>query len=102
MSAAQEGASAVALIGARLIDGSGQAPLENAALVIQGETLIAVGPAASVKFPEGTAVIDCHGQTIMPGLISNHAHVGLVDGVSIKPENYNRQNILRQLRQYEA
>jgi hypothetical protein len=38
----------------------------------------------------------------MPGLISNHSHVGLVDGVSIKPENYNRQNILRQLRQYEA
>jgi imidazolonepropionase-like amidohydrolase len=100
--AAQEGDSTVALIGARLIDGSGQAPLENAALVIQGETLSAVGPAASVKFPNGTAVIDCHGQTIIPGLITDHSHVGLVDGVSIKPENYNPQNILRQLRQYEA
>ena len=90
ISAAQEGGSTVALIGARLIDGSGEAPLENAALVIQGETLIAVGPAASVKFPGGTAVIDCHGQTIIPGLISDHSHVGLVDGVSVKPENYNR------------
>jgi len=71
-------------------------------LVIQGETLSEVGPAASVKFPDGTAVIDCHGQTIIPGLITDHSHVGLVDGVSVKPENYNRQNILRQLRQYEA
>ena len=102
MLAAEEGASTVALIGARLVDGTGQAPLENAALVIQGETLSAVGLADSVKFPSGTAVIDCHGQTIIPGLISDHSHVGLVDGISIKPENYNRKNILRQLRQYEA
>jgi imidazolonepropionase-like amidohydrolase len=47
-------------------------------------------------------VIDCHGQTIIPGLISDHSHIGLVDGVSVKPENYNRENILRQLRQYEV
>jgi imidazolonepropionase-like amidohydrolase len=100
--AAQESSQTVALIGARLIDGSGQDPLENAALVIQGETVSAVGPADSVKFPTDAAVIDCHGQTIIPGLISDHSHVGLVDGVSIKPENYNRENILRQLRQYEA
>lgn len=102
MLAAQEGGQTVALIGARLIDGTGQDPQENSALVIQGETLVAVGPADSVKFPTGAAVIDCHGQTIIPGLISDHSHVGLVDGVSVKPENYNRENILRQLRQYEA
>jgi imidazolonepropionase-like amidohydrolase len=100
--AAQEGGHTVALIGARLIDGTGQAPLENGALVIQGQTLTAVGPADSVKFSKDAAVIDCHGQTIIPGLISDHSHVGLVDGLSIKLENYNRQNILRQLRQYEA
>jgi imidazolonepropionase-like amidohydrolase len=99
---AQNGSQTVALIGARLIDGTGEPPLENSALVIQGETLSAIGPGASVKFPDGTAVIDCHGQTIIPGLISNHSHVGLVDGISVKPENYNQQNILRQLKQYEA
>ena len=92
----------MALIGARLIDGSGQAALENSALVVQGETITAIAPEGSVKFAKDAAVIDCHGQTIIPGLISDHSHVGLVDGVSIKPENYNRQNILRQLRQYEA
>lgn len=102
ISAAQEGGQTVVLIGARLIDGTGQAPQENAALVIQEEMLSAVGPADSVKFPDDTTVIDCHGQTIIPGLISDHSHVGLVDGISIKPENYNRENILRQLRQYEA
>jgi imidazolonepropionase-like amidohydrolase len=102
IASAQKGSQTVALIGARLIDGTGGPPLENTALVIQGETLSAIGPEASVKFPDGTAVIDCHGQTIMPGLISDHSHVGLVDGISVKPENYNQPNILRQLKQYEA
>jgi imidazolonepropionase-like amidohydrolase len=102
IASAQKGSETVALIGARLIDGTGEPPLENSALVIQGETLSAVGPGASVKFPDDTAVIDCHGQTIIPGLISDHSHVGLVDGISVKPENYNQQNILRQLKQYEA
>jgi imidazolonepropionase-like amidohydrolase len=102
ISATQEGGQTVVLIGARLIDGTGQAPQENSALVIKEEMLSAVGPADSVKFPNDTAVIDCHGQTIIPGLISDHSHVGLVDGISIRPENYNRENILRQLRQYEA
>ncbi len=102
IASAQKGSQTVALIGARLIDGTGGPPLENSALVIQGETLSAVGPGASVKFPDDTAVIDCHGQTIIPGLISDHSHVGLVDGISVKPENYNQQNILRQLKQYEA
>jgi imidazolonepropionase-like amidohydrolase len=102
LSAAEEGGKIVVLTGARLIDGAGHAPMENAVLVIQGDKVSAVGPADSVKYPDDAQVIDCHGQTIIPGLISDHSHIGLVDGTSVKPENYNRANILRQLRQYEA
>ena len=43
IASAQKGSQTVALIGARLIDGTGEPPLENSALVIQGETLSAVG-----------------------------------------------------------
>jgi len=57
-------------------------------------TVLAFG---SVEYPDDAEVIDCHGQTIIPGLISDHSHIGLVDGISIKAENYNRANILRQL-----
>lgn len=92
----------IVLSGARLIDGTGSAPIENGVLAIQGDKLTAVGPADSVKYADDAQVIDCHGQTIIPGLISDHSHLGLVDGVTIKPENYNRENIHRQLRQYEA
>jgi imidazolonepropionase-like amidohydrolase len=101
LSAAEEGRKTTVLSGARLIDGTGQAPVENAVLAIQGDRVSAVGSAGSVEYPPDAEVIDCHGQTIIPGLISDHSHIGLVDGVSVKPENYNRENILRQLRQYE-
>ncbi len=92
----------VVLKGAKLIDGAGHSPIENGVLVIQGDKLTAVGPSGSVEYPDDAEVIDCHGQTIIPGLISDHSHIGLVDGISIKAENYNRANILRQLQQYEA
>lgn len=39
---------------------------------------------------------------ITPGLIAAHAHVGQVDGVENGAANYNRENILRQLQQYQA
>jgi imidazolonepropionase-like amidohydrolase len=102
LSAAEEGKNTIALTGARLLDGTGHDPVENTVLVIEGDKISAVGPAGSVKYPEDAQVIDCHGQTIIPGLISDHSHLGLVDGTIIKSENYNRENILRQLRQYEA
>src|ERR1700746_742413 len=102
LSAAEEGSKIVVLTGAKVIDGAGHSPVENAVLTIQGDKVTAVGPFGSVDYPADAEVINCHGQTIIPGLISDHSHIGLVDGVSVRPENYNRENILRQLRQYEV
>jgi imidazolonepropionase-like amidohydrolase len=101
-SAAEEGKKIMVFIGAKLIDGAGHTPAEDAVLVVQADKISAVGPSSSVRYPDDAEIIDCHGQTIIPGLISDHSHIGLVDGITVKPENYNRENILRQLRQYEA
>jgi len=84
----------------RLIDGLGGPPVEDASLVIHNGVIVAAGPA--VHAPAGSKTLDMTGRTVMPGLISDHSHVGLVDGTSVAPEHYNRENILRQLRQYEA
>jgi imidazolonepropionase-like amidohydrolase len=100
--AGENDGKAIVLIGARVIDGTEGPPVENAVLIIEGDKLTSVAPAGSVKYPDDAQVIDCHGQTIIPGLITDHSHLGLVDGISVKPENYNRENIHRQLRQYEA
>src|SRR5205085_1533399 len=89
------------LKGATLIDGTGRAPLKNAALVIDGGRIAAVGPADKVKAPQGARVVDLNGRTIIPGLINAHGHVGLVVGGQSRADGYTRENVQTQLLQYE-
>jgi imidazolonepropionase-like amidohydrolase len=86
----------VVLTGARLIDGTGRAPLEQATLVISNGRIEAVGAPAAVKPPAGAVRIDLSGKTIMPGLISAHAHAN-ADAESTQPV---RDQLARQLRVY--
>ena len=72
LSAAEEGSKIVVLTGAKVIDGAGHSPVENAVLIIQGDKVSAVGPFGSVDYPADAEVINCHSQTIIPGLISDH------------------------------
>jgi len=95
-------AQTIALRGARLIDGSGGAPIDNATIVIRDGRIVAIGPSAGTPVPGGAEVVDYAGKTIIPGLISDHSHVGIFVGLKAAPENYNRDSILRQLKQLEA
>ncbi|MCE9670485.1 amidohydrolase family protein [Myxococcus stipitatus] len=90
------------LKGARLIDGRGGAPIEDATLVVEGWTLKAVGPSDAVPVPASAQVIDLRGRTVLPGLVVNHAHLGMVDGTDSGTGHYTRENVARQVRQYEA
>lgn len=65
--------SGQAWVGARIIDGSGHPPLENATLYIRNGRIEAVG--RRVKLPKGVQRIDATGKTIIPGLISAHSHL---------------------------
>lgn len=62
----------IAITGARLIDGSGRDPVDNATLVIEGERIVAVGRGAAV--PKGAQVLDAAGRTMLPGIIDCHVH----------------------------
>lgn len=90
--------------GATLIDGTGRLPVENATLTIEGERIKSVGESADPQtLPAGARVIDLLGKTVIPGLISAHSHLGLIRGASTAAaENYTRENVARQLAQYEA
>ena len=46
-------------------------------VLVTGNTIAAVGPAAQVKAPAGTQTIDLPGTTLLPGLIEAHSHVFL-------------------------
>jgi imidazolonepropionase-like amidohydrolase len=64
-----------ALVGARLIDGTGAPAVNNATVLIDGERIAAVGPGAAVTLPPDAEVIDVSGMTLMPGLIDCHDHL---------------------------
>jgi imidazolonepropionase-like amidohydrolase len=65
----------IALVGGMLLDGWEVPPLHHAAVLIEGNRIVQVGPAAEVKIPPDATVIDTSGQTMMPGLIELHAHL---------------------------
>src|SRR5262249_15054574 len=64
-----------ALTGARIIDGTGRAPIEQGILLISNGRITAVGPSASVIVPANATRVDMSGKTILPGLINTHGHV---------------------------
>ncbi|HJN07527.1 MAG TPA: amidohydrolase family protein [Pirellulaceae bacterium] len=63
-----------ALVGARLIDGRGGPPIENAVVVVRGSKLIAVGRRGSTAIPRDAKQIDASGMSLLPGLIDSHFH----------------------------
>src|SRR6266545_7798109 len=75
----------VAIVGATLIDGRGGAPLLDAAVVVRGERIVAVGKRASVSIPAAAEVVDANGLTLVPGLIDSHFHL---DGDNSLPSLY--------------
>jgi len=60
---------------ARIIDGSGAAPIEDGRIVIEGDRIARVGPAATIGVPPGAETIDLSGGTVIPGLIDLHFHI---------------------------
>jgi len=83
-----------------LIDGSGAAPVSDAAIVIQGQRIQAIGPSASVNKPEGAQVVDLSGKTVVPGIINLHGHVGNVKGLEQDRKHFTRENVIAQLQTY--
>ncbi|MFY0581439.1 amidohydrolase family protein [Cystobacter fuscus] len=60
---------------ARVFDGVSAKAQEGWVVLVQGERIAVAGPAAQVKAPAGTEVIDLPGTTLLPGLIEGHSHL---------------------------
>ena len=68
---------------ARLIDGNGGPAAEQAAILLEGDTIRQIGTAETVQAPEGAPVqeFDYGDATILPGLVDSHVHlIGIGDG----------------------
>jgi imidazolonepropionase-like amidohydrolase len=93
-SPAQSQAPATVFEGARLITGEGNAPIENSAIVVEIDRIVAVGRRGEVAVPAGAARVDLTGKTVIPALIDAHSHIGYMRNLTSGPQNYTRQNIL--------
>jgi imidazolonepropionase-like amidohydrolase len=67
-----EAQTTTAIIGARVIDGTG-APTRLETVILQGDRILAVSPKAEI--PQGSRILDAAGQTLMPGLFDLHTHL---------------------------
>ena len=67
-------ADALVIRNARVIDGSGRAPLERHAIFVESGRIRSILPEAR-SLQTGAGHIDASGKTVIPGLIDMHAHL---------------------------
>ncbi|MBL7118979.1 amidohydrolase family protein [Candidatus Bathyarchaeota archaeon] len=73
-----------------MIDGTGEEPLDDSAVLIQDSRIKYVGRRDKVDVPSEAEITDLSGKTIMPGLIDAHVHLGSESmGRLINPAYWN-------------
>ena len=63
----------LAIEGGTLIDGNGGAPVPDSVVIIQGNTIAAVGRKGQVRVPANSRVVDATGKFVLPGLWESQA-----------------------------
>jgi imidazolonepropionase-like amidohydrolase len=58
-----------------LIDGTGDEPIKDGVVVVEGKKIVDVGTRTRVRMPSGAERINLGATTIMPGMIDAHAHI---------------------------
>jgi imidazolonepropionase-like amidohydrolase len=71
-----EAQGAYAIVGARLIDGTGAAPVEHATVVVRDGRIVSAGSAPP---PAGMRIIHAEGKSLLPGLWEMHSHYSGVE-----------------------
>jgi Tol biopolymer transport system component/imidazolonepropionase-like amidohydrolase len=81
-----------AFTGARIVTmnnaESKQEVIEDGVIIVQGDTIAAVGPTGGVAIPSNAKVIDARGKTIVPGYVDVHAHVNHFNSGVVPQQNW--------------
>ena len=64
----------VAIENARLVDGRGRPPLDDACILIKGDRIEFAGPMDEAIIPPGAERFDASGMSVLPGLLDSHFH----------------------------
>ena len=74
-----EATGAFAIVGARLIDGTGAPAVPDAVVIVRDGRIVAAGPRGQVTPPRGMRIIHAEGQSLLPGLWEMHSHYSGVE-----------------------
>ena len=85
-----------------LIDGTGRAPLPNAAMILENGRIAWVGPEAKLKPPPSAPVTDLQAKYIMPGIINLHVHLGATVGLDQNEKFFTPENVEKDLKTYAS
>lgn len=64
----------LALYGVTVIDGTGAAPLPSQVVLLEGDRIVSIQPAASFDRDGGAIIVDLTGKFVVPGFIDLHVH----------------------------
>jgi imidazolonepropionase-like amidohydrolase len=73
------GDTSFALVGARLVDGTGRDAIADSIVVVRDGRITAAGPRATTRAPQGLRIHDLHGATLIPGVWEMHAHAAQME-----------------------
>jgi imidazolonepropionase-like amidohydrolase len=65
----------MALVGGMLLTGYEVPPIHHAAVLVEGDRIVAAGPASEITIPAGATIVDTSGRVMLPGLIETHGHL---------------------------
>jgi imidazolonepropionase-like amidohydrolase len=65
--------------------------IEDGAILVEGDRILAIGTRSSVAIPAGTRVVDVTGKTIVPGFIDAHAHGPQGEDGFVPQQNWSTQ-----------
>jgi imidazolonepropionase-like amidohydrolase len=68
-----------AIMGARLVDATGAAPVEDSVVIVRDGRITTVGSRGTFAVPKGMPIVDAKGQTLLPGLWEMHIHASGVE-----------------------
>ncbi|TDK22482.1 amidohydrolase family protein [Luteimonas aestuarii] len=103
--AAAQAASPEPDAGVVLIEGAcvfdGERDLGIVSMLLRDGRIEAIGPDVE-SVPEDARRVDYSGRYLVPGLVSNHAHVANTEGTEHGDRFYTRGNVIRDLRRFQA
>jgi imidazolonepropionase-like amidohydrolase len=88
LSAVSVQAQPVAIVGGTVHPVSGD-PIEDGVVLMNGDTLVAVGPRSAVSIPANARRVDANGMTVTPGFIDAGTATGLVEVSSVSSTRDN-------------